>query len=174
MKGELGLIPAAQQLLDEVLSPSAGEAPADDEPLADTAAVLEGAKKAALLVAGSAVQKYLKAMADEQEVVAAISNLVMEIYAMESALFRARKKIAKSSADACRTEIDATRIFAYEAADRIEVESKRALARIAEGDALRAQFALLRRFLRRTPPDVIGLKRKVADRVIELGRYPFA
>jgi alkylation response protein AidB-like acyl-CoA dehydrogenase len=174
MKGELGLIPAAQRILDEVLSSSSGEAPADDEPLADTAVVLEGAKKATLLVAGSAVQKYLKALADEQEVVAAISNLVMEIYGMESALLRARKKIAKSSADACRAEIDTTQIFAYEAADRIEVESRHALARIAEGDALRAQLALLRRFLRRKPPDVIGLKRRVADRVIELGRYPFA
>ncbi len=120
------------------------------------------------------MQKYLKALADEQEVVAAISNLVMEIYAMESALLRTRKKIGKSSADACRTETDATRIFAYEAADRIEVESKRALSRIAEGDTLRTQLAILRRFLRRTPPDVIGLKRQVADRAIELGRYPFA
>ena len=79
MKGELGLIPAAQKLLDEVLSSSSGEAPQDDEPLADVATVLEGARKTALLVAGSAVQKYLKALAEEQEVVAAISNLVMEI-----------------------------------------------------------------------------------------------
>ncbi len=174
MKGELGLIPAAQKLLDEVLSSSSGEAPEDEAPLGDVAAVLEGARKAALLVAGGAVQKYMKALGEEQEVVAAISNLVMEIYAMESALLRARKKIGKSSADACRTEMDATRIFAYEAADRIEVESKRALSRIAEGDTLRTQLAILRRFLRRTPPDVIGLKRQVADRAIELGRYPFA
>jgi alkylation response protein AidB-like acyl-CoA dehydrogenase len=174
MKGELGLIPAAQKLLDEVLSSSPGEAPEDDAPLADVAAVLEGARKVALLVAGSAVQKYLKALAEEQEVVAVISNLVMEICAMESALLRTRKKIGKSSADACRTEMDATRIFAYEAADRIEVESKRALGRIAEGDTLRTKLAILRRFLRRTPPDVIGLKRQVANRAIELGRYPFA
>ncbi len=174
MKGELGLIPAAQKLLDEVLSSSSGEAPEDEAPLGDVAAVLEGARKAALLVAGSAVQKYLQALGEEQEVVAAISNLVMEIYAMESALLRARKKIGKSSADACRTEMDATQIFAYEAADRIEVEAKRALGRIAEGDTLRTQLAILRRFLRRTPPDVIGLKRQVADRTIELGRYPFA
>jgi len=174
MKGELGLIPAAQKLLDEVLSSSSGETPEDEAPLGDVAAVLEGARKAALLVAGSAVQKYLKALADEQEVVAAISNLVMEIYAMESALLRTRKKIGKSSADACRTEMDATRIFAYEAADRIEVEAKRAFARISEGDTLRTQLAILRRFLRRTPPDLIGLKRQVADRAIELGRYPFA
>jgi alkylation response protein AidB-like acyl-CoA dehydrogenase len=174
MKGELGLIPAAQKLLDEVLSTPPGEAPEDEEPLADVAAVLEGARKVMLLVAGSAVQKYLQALAEEQEVVAAISNLVMQIYAMESALLRTRKKIGKSSLDACRSEIDATRGFAYEAADRIEVEAKRALARISEGDTLRTQLAILRRFLRRTPPDLIGLKRQMADRAIELGRYPFA
>jgi len=174
MKGELGLIPAAQKLLDEVLSAPADGGVDDQEPLADVAAVLEGAKKAALLVAGSAVQKYLKTLADEQEVVAVVSNLVMEIYAMESALLRTRKKIGKSSADACRTETDATRIFAYEAADRMDVEARRALARISEGDTLRTQLAMLRRFLRRTSPDVVGLKRQVADRALELGRYPFA
>jgi alkylation response protein AidB-like acyl-CoA dehydrogenase len=174
MKGELGLIPAAQKLLDEVLSAPSGEGSEDQEPLADVAAALEGARKAALLVAGSAVQKYLKALAEEQEVVAVISNLVMEIYAMESALLRTRKKINKASAEVCRTEADATRIFAYEAADRIEIEARRALCRISEGDTLRTQLAVLRRFLRRTSPDVIGLKRQVADRAIELGRYPFA
>ena len=174
MKGELALIPAAQKLLDEVLNSSSGEALEESEPIGDVAAVLEGARKAMLLVAGSAVQKYLQALAEEQEVVAAISNLVMQIYAMESALLRTRKKIGKTSADACGTEIDATRVFAYEAADRIEVEAKRALARISEGDTLRTQLAILRRFLRRTPPDVIGLKRKVADRAVELGRYPVA
>jgi alkylation response protein AidB-like acyl-CoA dehydrogenase len=174
MKGELALIPAAQKILDEVLSTSSGEGPEDDEPLADVSAVLEGARKAALMVAGSAVQKYLQALAEEQEVVAVISNLVMGIYALESALLRTRKKIDKGSADACRAEMDTTRILAYESADRIEMEAKRALSRIAEGDTLRTQFAVLRRFLRRTPPDVIGLKRQVADRAIELGRYPFA
>jgi alkylation response protein AidB-like acyl-CoA dehydrogenase len=174
MKGELELIPAAQKILDEVLSASSGDGEQDEAPLGDVAAVLEGAKKATLLVAGSAVQKYLKALAEEQEVVAVISNLVMGIYALESALLRTRKRISKASTDACQTEISATRILAYELADRIEVEAKRALGRIAQGDTLRTQLAVLRRFLRRTLPDVIGLKRQVADRAIELGRYPFA
>jgi len=174
MKGELGLIPAAQKLLDEVLSLPSDAEPEDQEPLADVATVLDGGRKAALLVAGSAVQKYLKALVEEQEVVAVISNLVMEIYGMESALLRTRKKIGKASEDACRTEADATRIFAYEAADRIEVEARRALARISEGDTLRTQLAILRRFLRRTSPDLIGLKRQLANRAIELGHYPFA
>jgi alkylation response protein AidB-like acyl-CoA dehydrogenase len=174
MKGELGLIAAAQKLLDEVLGTPSGGKLEDQEPLADVAELLEGARKAVLLVAGGAVQKYLQALSGEQEVVAVISNLVMETYAMESALLRTRKKMNKTSAEACRAEADATRIFAYEAADRIDIEARRALARISEGDTLRTQLAILRRFLRRTSPDVIGLKRRVAGRAIELGRYPIA
>jgi len=172
MKGELGLIPAAERLLDDVLSmPSEAESE-DHELLADVAALVEGVKKVVLLVAGSAVKKYLNQLAEEQEVVGALSNIVMGAYAMESALLRTRKKLSKISA--CCAEADATRTYAFEAADRVEVEARRALARIGEGDTLRAQLALLRRLLRRTPPDLIGLKRRVADRALEVGRYPFA
>ena len=68
----------------------------------------------------------------------------------------------------------ATRVFIYDAHDRMEVEARWALARVAEDDALRTQFAVLRRFLPRTPPDMIELRRQVADRALELNRYPFA
>ena len=174
MKGELGLIPAAQRLLDEILSlPPADESEADG-PLAEEAGLVGGSKKVALMVAGGAAQKYMQALADEQEVIGILSNLVMEVYAMESVLLRTLKKIGRRSATDCATECDAARSYIYDAADRMELEARRALARIAEGDTLRAQLAVLRRFLRRTPPDVIELKRRVANRAIELRRYPFA
>ena len=174
MKGELGLIPAAQRLLDEILSlPPADESEADG-PLAEEAGLVGGAKKVALMVAGGAAQKYMQALADEQEVIGILSNLVMEVYAMESVLLRTLKKIGRSSATDCATECDAARSYIYDAADRMELGARRALARIAEGDTLRAQLAVLRRFLRRTPPDSIELKRRVANRAIELHRYPFA
>ena len=174
MKGELGLIPAAEKLLDEVLSMPSEVGAGDQELLADVAAVVEGGKKVVLLVAGTAVQKYLNALAEEQEVVGVISNLVMEVYGVESALLRARKKLSKVPSGSCGAEVDATCAYAYEAADRMEVEARRALARIAEGDTLRTHLAFLRRLLRRTPPDVIELKRRVAGRALEAGRYPFA
>ena len=174
MKGDLGLIAAAQRLLDEILSlPSAEESEADG-PLAEEAALVGGAKKVALMVAGGAAQKYMQALADEQEVIGILSNLVMEVYAMESVLLRTLKKISARSATDCATECDAARSYIYDAADRMELGARRALARIAEGDTLRAQLAVLRRFLRRTPPDSIELKRRVANRAIELQRYPFA
>jgi alkylation response protein AidB-like acyl-CoA dehydrogenase len=174
MKGQLALIPAAQELLDEMLGMTPGEELLDDQPLGEETKLLEGAKKVTLLVAGSAVQRFMMALEKEQEVVAALSNLVMQVYAMESVLLRALKKLSARGPETCATEVAAARVFIYDACDRMEVEARRALARIAEGDTLRAQLAALRRFLRRTSPDTIGLRRQVADRALELGRYPFA
>ncbi|HXJ96270.1 MAG TPA: acyl-CoA dehydrogenase family protein [Terriglobia bacterium] len=173
MKGELGLIPAAQRLADETLGTPSFDEPSDDEGLAAEALLLAGAKKVVLLVAGSAVQRYVQALADEQEIVGVLSDLVMDVYGMESALLRTRKKAQPVSDGAQGAEVAATRCFIYEAADRMETAARLALARIAEGDALRVQLAVLRRFLRRTPPDLIGLRRQVANRALDVGRYPF-
>jgi alkylation response protein AidB-like acyl-CoA dehydrogenase len=174
MKGQLGLIPAAQKLLDEILGMEPGEELLDDQPLGEETKLVEGAKKVALLVAGSAVQRFMMALEKEQEVVGALSDLVMDVYAMESVLLRTLKKLSAGAPETCATEVAATRVFLYDACDRMEVEARRALARIAEGDTLRTRLAMLRRFLRRTPPDTIELRRRLADRALELNRYPFA
>ena len=174
MKGQLGLIPAAERLADEALSLAPSDATPDEGPLAEESRLVEGVKKSALLVAGSAVRKYMMGLEEEQEIIGATSNLVMESYAMESALLRAGKKIEKGSPEAAAWDLDAARTYLHEAADRAESDARRALARIAEGDMLRTQLALLRRFLKRTPADTIGLKRRLANRALELNRYPFA
>ncbi|HEX5482875.1 MAG TPA: acyl-CoA dehydrogenase family protein [Terriglobia bacterium] len=170
LKGELAIISAAQRVLNEVLnSPPVEE---DDGPLAAEARLVEGAKRAALLVAGSAVQKYLRALEDEQEITGAISNLIIETYAMESALLRALKKLHSDSA--AQFHLDAARCYIHDAARNVEMEARRTLPRIAEGDTLRTHLALLRRFLKCTPADTIEIKRRLANRALEMGRYPFA
>src|SRR5205807_3166006 len=145
----------------------ADESP-DEGTLAEEARLVLGAKRVALLVAGSAVQRFMQALAEEQEVIEVLSNCVIEVYAMESVLLRTLKKIAGSAVETCAVEIDAAKSFIHDAADRIEVGARRALARIAEGDTLRTQVAVLRRFLKRVPIDTIALKRRVADRALEL------
>jgi len=172
MKGELPLMSAAKRVLDDVLGPGAGVL-VEESPLAQEMQLLDGAKKVVLLLAGSAVQRYLQALAEEQEVVGVLSDLVMEVYAMESALLRTQKKLARPGAETCRAECDATRVCVCEAAVRMEQGARRALARMAEGDTLRMQLALLRRWLRHTPHDVIRLRRQLANRALELNRYPF-
>jgi alkylation response protein AidB-like acyl-CoA dehydrogenase len=171
VKGQLGLIPAAQKLLDEVLSPVARDSE-EDGPFAAEAAAVEGAKRATLFMAGLAMQRYGEGLSDEQEIVAILSNLVMEVYAMESALLRAQKQLARSP-DGARWHCDAAGCYIHNAADRMEIEARRGLPRLAEGDALRSHTALLRRFLKRVPRDTIELRRRLAGRALELERYPF-
>jgi alkylation response protein AidB-like acyl-CoA dehydrogenase len=171
MAGILPLIPAAMKLADEVLSgPSFEETPSGA--MAEEERVLGQAKKIFLLAAGTAVQKYREQLADRQEIVGALANIVMDVYAMESSLRRAQKASA-SRGNAASVMVDATRAFIYDAMDRLEKEARVALAATVEGDALVTQLAVLRRFAKHNPLDTISIRRRVADAVLAQDRYPF-
>jgi len=172
MKGQLPLLAAAQKLSDEILGMTPLEEGDDDAPLAPEARLVRGAKKVVLLVAGSAVQRFMLVLEQEQEVIGVLSNLVMAVYAMESVLLRAQQQLAGASSSTEPMTAAACACI-HQGADRMEIEARRGLARIAEGDTLRAQLSVLRRFLKRTPVDSIGLKRQLADQALEMGRYPF-
>jgi alkylation response protein AidB-like acyl-CoA dehydrogenase len=172
MGGQLALIPAAMKLADEILAgPSFEET--DDGVLAAEAMVVANCKKIFLQSAGGAVQKYREKLADEQELVAALSNIVMEIYAMESSLLRAQKAANGKGQAAAQPMIDAARVFISEAAERVEHEAKRAIAALHEGDMLTTQMSVLKRFAKRAPVDTIALRRNVAAAVQSQDRYPF-
>jgi alkylation response protein AidB-like acyl-CoA dehydrogenase len=169
--GILPLIPAAQKLADEVLSgPSIDDGGSGE--LSDEDRSLAQAKKIFLLAAGTAVQRFREQLADHQEIVAALSNIVMDIYAMESSLRRAQKAAAARSS-AAGGMMDAANAFVYDALDRIEKEARTALASAAEGDTLITQLAVLRRFAKHAPVDTIALRRRIADTVLAQERYPF-
>jgi len=171
MGGQLPLIPAAMKLADEILAgPSFEEAP--EGVLAGESRVVANSKKMFLQAAGGAVQKFREKLADEQELIGALSNVVMEIYAMESCLLRAQKAAAAKGEPASQTMIDCARVFINDAAERVEHEAKRAIAAIHEGDMLTAQMAVLKRFAKRAPVDTIALRRRVATAVQSQDRYP--
>jgi alkylation response protein AidB-like acyl-CoA dehydrogenase len=172
MGGQLPLIPAAMKLADEILAgPSFEERP--EGVLADEAGVVANAKKMFLQAAGGAVQKFREKLADEQELIGSLSNIVMEIYAMESTLLRAQKAAAAKGEAASQTMIDAARIFINDAAERVEHEAKRTIAAVHEGDMLTTQMAVLKRFAKRAPVNTIALRRQVAAAVQSQDRYPF-
>jgi alkylation response protein AidB-like acyl-CoA dehydrogenase len=172
MGGQLPLIPAAMKLADEILAgPSFEEAP--EGVLADETRVVASAKKMFLQAAGGAVQKFREKLADEQELIGALSNVVMEVYAMESCLLRAQKAAATRGEAASSLMIDAARVFINDAAERVEHEAKRAIAAVHEGDMLTTQMAVLKRFGKRSAVDTIALRRKVAAAVQSQDRYPF-
>jgi alkylation response protein AidB-like acyl-CoA dehydrogenase len=172
MGGQLALIPAAMKLADEILAgPSLEEAP--EGVLADEARIVANAKKMFLQAAGGAVQKFREKLAEEQELIAALANIVMEIYAMESCLLRTQKAAAAKGESAMQNMIDATRVFISDAAERVDSEAKRSIAAVHEGDMLTTQMAVLKRFGKRAAVDTIALRRRVAATVQAQDRYPF-
>jgi alkylation response protein AidB-like acyl-CoA dehydrogenase len=171
MAGILPLIPAAMKLADEVLAgPSFEEA--ETGPFAEEERSLAQAKKIFLLSAGTAVQRFREQLAEHQEIVAALANIAMDVYAMESSLRRAQKASAKRG-DAANVMCDAARAFIYDAMDRVEKEARTALAATAEGDTLITQLAVLRRFAKHAAIDTIALRQGVANAVLAQDRYPF-
>ncbi len=166
MTGQLPLLPAIQQIMNEVMSPSAPNFDeAADDALAREAGILASARKVALFTAGAASQKYMNALADQQEVMADLADIIMEVYALESAILRARKS---------RTQFHAlaTQYYAAHAMDVMEAAARRVIAAVAEGDMLRTQLAILRRLLKHEPANVVEAGRSLARLAIEAGRYP--
>src|SRR5499433_1693512 len=173
LSGQLPLMPAIKKLMDEVLS---GPTMADEieGPLADERKLVAQAKKLGLFAAGSATQKYMQAIQDQQEVMGAIADMTIETYAMESAVLRAQKLVEAKGEQEARLAIAMTRIYMTQAMEKIEAAAKRVIAAVAEGDMLRTQLAILRRLAKHEPFNTIELRQQVAKRAIEVGKYSLA
>jgi alkylation response protein AidB-like acyl-CoA dehydrogenase len=170
MSGQLPLMPAIKKLMDEVLSgPSMGDE--IDGPLADERKLVAQAKKLGLFAAGSATQKYMQAIQDQQEVMGAIADMTIETYAMESAVLRAQKLVEAKGEKGAELAIAMTRIYLTQAMEKVESAAKRVMAAVAEGDMLRTQLAILRRLAKHEPFNTIELGQQVAKRAIEVGKY---
>ena len=168
LSGQLPLLPAINKLMDEIISPPAFDESDDsaDDPLTREAAMLASAKKLALFTAGAASQKYMAALADQQEVMADIADIVMEVYALESALLRARKLGVNAVIATAMTQVYAAHALAV-----VEHAARRILATIAEGDMLRTQLAILRRLVKHEPANTVALSRTIARHVLAAARY---
>jgi alkylation response protein AidB-like acyl-CoA dehydrogenase len=170
MSAQLPLMPAIKKLMDEVLSgPSAAE---DLEgALADERKLVAQAKKLGLFVSGAATQKYMQKIQDQQEVMGAIADMTIEIYAMESAVLRAQKMVEQKGEAAAALPIAMTRVYLTQALEKVEAAAKKVIADVAEGDMLRTQLAIVRRLSKHEPFNTIALRQQIAERTIEAGKY---
>jgi butyryl-CoA dehydrogenase len=170
MSGQLPLMPKIKQVLDEVMAgPSFGDG--DDGALAAERALVGNLKKIGLFVSGAASQKYMAGLADQQEVMGAMADMLIEGYMAESALLRTRKIVEKQGESAATLPIAMTQVYLTTAMERIESAAKRVIAAVAEGDMLRTQMAILRRLAKYEPFNTIGLRQQIATRVIDTGKY---
>jgi alkylation response protein AidB-like acyl-CoA dehydrogenase len=176
IKGDLPLIAAAKRLQDEILSAPAGRRQiAEPAPLDSELATVEACKKVALMVLGTAMQTYGQKLTDEQEVLSYAADILMEIYAAESAVLRARQAAASGRGDAA-LHAAAAQLVSATAAERVDSAARNALAAMTEGDALRTLLAALRRVLKGSgayavPINTVALRRQLADATVQGGRY---
>jgi alkylation response protein AidB-like acyl-CoA dehydrogenase len=167
---DLPLFQKAMALAEEITSPGVMEI--EDGFLAAERRMLAGAKKAALMTLGLAVQKFGAEVQERQEVLGLFADIAMDVYALESTLLRTLKRAAAQGEDQAALAVAALRCFAQDSLDRVEVASRRLLAAVEEGDTLRTMLAALRRFTKRETIDTVALRRQVADAAIERGGYP--
>ena len=178
LKGQLPLLPAMKKIMDEVMQPPSFDSDGEEgELLAREAEVLAGAKKIALFAAGVASQRFMAALEQEQEVMADLADMIAQVYALESALLRARKLAGQGSGvrgqgSAAGVAAAMTGLLADETMALAEQATRRVLAACGEGDMLRTQLAILRRLAKFTPGDAVALSRAVARQAIQLERYP--
>jgi butyryl-CoA dehydrogenase len=166
MSGKLALMPAIKTLMDEVMAgPVAKEE--REGALAAEFDLLASAKKLTLFAAGTATQKYMTKLADEQEVMGALADMIIEVFTMESALLRAEKMAGSASS----MPVVLARLYAAKAMDKVELAARRVLGAVAEGDALRTQMAIVRRLAKHDPTDTIALGREAARQMVKAGKY---
>jgi alkylation response protein AidB-like acyl-CoA dehydrogenase len=170
LKGDIGLIPAAKRLQDELLSPSGPSLSGDTEGLETDLRTVAALKKVALMVLGTAMQTYGQKLTDEQEVLSAVADILIDTYAAESAVLRASEAVKSRRRDAALHEA-AARTFVNDAAQRIQAAAANALAAMAEGDMLRTLLAALRRVLKAAPINTVALRRTLADATVLRGGY---
>jgi alkylation response protein AidB-like acyl-CoA dehydrogenase len=172
MKNRLPVLDAAQKAVNEFLTLQP-KVDMDDEKLSMQKEMVEMSKKIALLVTGAAVQKYMMKLEDEQEIMGLISDLTIQVFAMESGLLRALKSMEKSGDEKSQLQKTMVKVFVNDAFDRVESFAKQAISAIAEGETLRTQLSALKKICRFNPVNTVALRREVADSVIRMGKYPF-
>ena len=172
MKGELDLMGPAMAVQKELMAiPDFG---AEDEGLfAEEKKAIKNMKKALLMIAGAAAQKYMDKLASEQEILMNMADIAIDIYVAESTLMRTEKLIAMKGEAAVKGQIDMTKVNVFDAADRINVAGKNAINSMTDGDMQRMMLMGLKRFTKVAPLNTKDARRRIAAILIEANQYCF-
>ena len=171
MKGELDLMGPAQSIAKELMAiPDFGEQ-GDESFFHQEMKVLSNLKKAALMIAGAAVKKYMMKLSQEQEILMHLADMLIQIYVAESSLLRTAKLVSIRGEESVQLQIDMSRIYLYFAIDQAFLSGRQAIYAFAEGDEQRMMLLGLKRFTKAEPFNLKEARRRVADAMIGENRY---
>ncbi|MGC1241141.1 MAG: acyl-CoA dehydrogenase family protein [Chryseosolibacter sp.] len=173
MKGQLDLMTPAMAVQKDLMAiPDFGNS--DDGGLfSKEKKVLQNLKKAGLMVAGAAVQKFMMKLSEEQEILMNLAEMLIEVYVAESILLRVEKLAGIRGEANCEMEKEMALIYLHHATEKTSAAGKQAIYGFADGDELRLMLLGLKRFTKIEPYNLKVARRKVADYIIGKGEYPF-
>ena len=173
MKGKIGLLQAAKALQEELMNPQMSF-DEDTELLAAETKMAQNAKKVALMVLGTAAQKYMMGLSEQQEILCNTADIIMDAYQMETAVLRAKKLAGRDGEEASQRHIDMARVYCNDAIQRVEARAKNTVAAMAEGDDMRMLLVALKRFTKNNSPvNTIAARQRIADTLIAANKYVF-
>ncbi len=172
MKNRLPFFEEAEKIAIEIFSLKPN-IEADDNTISLQKEMVEMAKKIMLFTSGLAFRKYLTNLSEQQEILGFMSDMIIEIFAMESGLLRAMKSTQKSCDERADVQKKMVKVYVNDAFGRIEDYARNILSAISEGDTLRTYLSSLKKLTRFLPTNTVALRREIADYVIKIGRYPF-
>ena len=171
LKGELDLMGPAQAVAKELMAVPDFGAQEEERLFGAEKKVLANLKKAGLMIAGAAVQKFMQSLNDEQEILMHLADILIQVYVAESAILRTEKLIESRGEEACQRQVDLTRTYLHFAVDQVQVAGKQAIYAFAEGDEMRMMLLGLKRFTKIDPYNLKESRRRIADALIEKNDY---
>ena len=173
MKGEIDLMGPAVAVHKELTGIPDLSTPDNSQLFAAEKRVLNNLKKAGLMVAGAAAQKFMEKLSHEQELLMNLADILIEIYAAESAILRTEKLVGMQGEEACGRQIDMAKTYLHHAVNVALEAGREAIYAFAEGDELRVMLMGLKRFTKIDPMNLKEARRRIADHLIENKGYAF-
>ncbi|MFT6972260.1 MAG: alkylation response protein AidB-like acyl-CoA dehydrogenase [Roseivirga sp.] len=173
MKGELNIFEPAMAVSKELTSVPSFDSIDKSVLFNAEKEVLKNLKKTFLMVAGKAALALQDKIEEEQEIMMNLADILIEIYALESAMLRTEKLVGIRGEVACADYIAMTQIYMSVAVDRVGVAAKEAIASFTKGDEQKVMLMGLKRFTKMDLVNTKELRRQVADTMIAKGKYPY-
>ncbi|WP_373523837.1 acyl-CoA dehydrogenase family protein, partial [Aquiflexum sp.] len=174
MKGEINLFEPAMAVSQELTSVPSFESIDTSALFAAEKEVVKNLKKVFLMVGGKAAMALADKIESEQEVMMNLADVMIEIYAAESAVLRTEKLVSLRGEEACKPQIAMTQVYLFEAVEKIQTAAKEAIATFTKGDEQKVMLMGLKRWTKTDLVNTKELRRQIADYMIEKGKYPFS
>ncbi len=125
------------------------------------------------MIGGKAAMSLQDRLEEEQEIMMNLADIMIEIYATESAMLRTEKLVGMRGQEACQQQVAMVQVYLSEAVDKIQVAGKEAIAAFTSGDEQKVMLMGLKRFTKMDPVNTKALRRQIAADLIAKGKYPY-